>query len=82
MVPARIDGDAADEIIADFGPLGLRVWNGGLWSLVSADNPEWMITADVDGNGVDEASSTSAQWVCGGGRREPGLRYLRMIRKR
>jgi hypothetical protein len=35
-----IDGDKAEEVIADFGTLGLWLWNGGVWSQISANNPD------------------------------------------
>jgi hypothetical protein len=40
MIAADIDGDNVQEIIADFGTLGLWLWNGGAWSQISAINPD------------------------------------------
>ena len=34
------DGDTQAEILADFGALGLYKWDSGVWSQVSANNPE------------------------------------------
>jgi hypothetical protein len=39
-VAADLDGDASDEILADFGALGLWMWNYGVWSQMSANNPD------------------------------------------
>ena len=35
-----IDKDSAEEIVADFGTVGLWLWNGGVWSQISAMNPD------------------------------------------
>ena len=35
-----VDGDGSDEVLADFGSLGLWLWNAGAWSQISALNPE------------------------------------------
>jgi hypothetical protein len=40
MLAGDFDGDNADEIMADFGALGLWLWNGGAWTQVSPLNPE------------------------------------------
>jgi hypothetical protein len=37
---ADLDGDNKDEILADFGALGLWLWNDGAWSQISANNPD------------------------------------------
>jgi hypothetical protein len=35
-----VDRDDQDEIFADFGSLGLWLWDGGAWSQVSANDPD------------------------------------------
>jgi len=46
-------GDAAHELMADFGSMG--VWflggAGGPWHIKSPDNPDYIIGADLDGDG-------------------------------
>ena len=37
---ADLDDDNADEIMADFGALGLWLWDGGAWSQISANDPD------------------------------------------
>ncbi len=39
MAAADFDGDGAVEIAADFGSLGLWMWNGGVWSQVTGAEP-------------------------------------------
>ncbi len=40
MVVADFDNDNADEIAADFGLIGLWLWNNGSWAQLSGLNPE------------------------------------------
>ena len=37
---ADVDGDGAQELIADFGPLGVWKWDAGAWAQISANNPD------------------------------------------
>jgi hypothetical protein len=34
------DGDGMDEMALDFGAAGAWMWNEGVWSQISAGNPE------------------------------------------
>jgi hypothetical protein len=40
MMAGDVDGDNQDEILADFGSLGLWLWDNGSWNQISANNPE------------------------------------------
>jgi len=66
IVVGNLDGENGDEIIADFGP-SIGIWAFGLsndwyedaqtgnrWMQLNADTAEEMITADLDGDGIDE----------------------------
>lgn len=46
--------DANDEIMADFGAQGLWYYDDGVWTQVSAVNPELMISATIGSAGDDE----------------------------
>ncbi len=35
LMAADVDGDNVEEILADLGPTGLWLWNGGAWNQVS-----------------------------------------------
>jgi hypothetical protein len=48
------DGDGADELAADFGVNGTWEWNGGVWTQISASNPEGMTVAEYDGDPAAE----------------------------
>ncbi len=37
---ADLDDDDRDEILVDFGSLGLWMWEGGAWTQLSPNNPE------------------------------------------
>ncbi len=40
ITAADLDGDGRAELAADFGPLGLWLWNDSTWSLMSSNDPE------------------------------------------
>ncbi len=40
LIMADFDGDTQAEILADCGTLGVYLWNSGVWTQVSANNPE------------------------------------------
>jgi hypothetical protein len=42
MVEADVDGDESDEVLADFGSLGMWLWKwvGGSWTQISPGNAE------------------------------------------
>ena len=42
------DADGGQEVVAEFGGLGLWHFDDGAWSLISAINPEDMISEDID----------------------------------
>jgi hypothetical protein len=48
------DGDGSDGIVADFGSSGAWIWENGSRTLLTANNPESMIAANIDGNADDE----------------------------
>jgi hypothetical protein len=41
--PANLDADPQAEIVVDMGALGVWVFNGGVWSQLSATNPDSLI---------------------------------------
>ena len=50
-----------DDIVADFGPVGLWLWSAGVWARLTgtdpplpAANPDGMIAADTNGDNKDE----------------------------
>jgi hypothetical protein len=53
-VAGDFDGDGKDEIAVDFGATGAWMWDNGVWTQLTASNPEAMIAADVDADNVDE----------------------------
>ena len=53
MVVLDTNGDANDELVVDFGSIGLWHWNG-TWNILTGDNPEYIVVADTDGNNLDE----------------------------
>jgi len=40
LVATDLDGDSRDEILADYGTLGLWLWNEGSWGQLSASSPD------------------------------------------
>jgi len=55
VVMANFDpADAADEIAADFGSLGLWYFNDGVWVQLSGINPEGLISARTKDPGAEE----------------------------
>ncbi len=64
------DGDGSDEVAMDFGSSGVWMWNGGIWSQLSPNNPENIIALDIDGNGDDEMAvdfGSLGLWMWNGG---------------
>jgi hypothetical protein len=64
------DGDGKDEIAVDFGATGAWMWDNGVWTQLTASNPEAMIAADVDADNVDEIIAdlgTSGLWLWNAG---------------
>lgn len=58
VVAADLDGDGADEIVADFGPTYGVFARAGVapnaWSQLTTDSPTLLTVADLDGNGMDD----------------------------
>jgi hypothetical protein len=55
MIPANIDGDAAAEIVVDFGPgIGLYNLDGSVWDLMTMAHAEFLLAADLNGDHIDE----------------------------
>ena len=48
------DGDGLDEAAVDLGTAGLWVYDGGAWGQLSADDPEALVSLNIDGNVDDE----------------------------
>ena len=48
------DNDAVGEVVGDFGPLGLWLWNAGVWTELSALDADLLAKADTDGAGGEE----------------------------
>jgi len=64
------DGDGADEAAVDFGTMGIYLYDGGIWTQLSAANPESLVAADVDGDNVDELLAdlgTGGLWLWNAG---------------
>jgi len=64
------DGDGADEIVMDFGSSGAWMWDAGVWTQLTASNPENQLAANVDGNADDEILldlGASGLWLWNGG---------------
>jgi len=69
-VAADTDYDAAKELAADFGPLGLWLWDGGSWSQISGVDPENLTAGDIDGDNAEEIIAdfgTLGLWLWNGG---------------
>jgi M6 family metalloprotease-like protein len=47
-------GTAADQLVGDFGSVGMWLYGAGNWQILSSVNPQGMVAADVDGNGTQE----------------------------
>ena len=66
----NFDGDSAEEAAVDFGANGVWMFNGGVWTQLTPNNPESMIAADLQNDGEDEIIADMAAlglWVWGGG---------------
>jgi hypothetical protein len=64
------DGDGIDELAADFGTAGAWLWNGGVWTLLTASNPDILIAANTDGDNDDEIVAVlgaTGLWLWNGG---------------
>ena len=55
-----MDGDGDCEIVGDFGPDGIWVWDGGSWRRLSAQNSEFMTGPIPTATPQRSWSSTSA----------------------
>lgn len=56
MVTADLDGNALDDLVADFGP-GAGVWawmNHTAWTFIHASSPTRMVAGDLDHDGHDD----------------------------
>ncbi len=53
MIAVDTDFDGASETAADFGPLGVWLWDGA-WTQLSGRDPDMLTAADTDGNGARE----------------------------
>ena len=53
-VTGDFDGDGIKECAVDFGRDGAWQWDSSAWTLLTPDNPNRMIRAEVDGDGIDE----------------------------
>ena len=53
IVAADIDGDNNDEIVGDFGALGVWIYetSTGVWTQITVNNPEWIIVGNWNGDG-------------------------------
>ena len=49
-----VDADGADEVLGDFGAVGMWLYNGGAWSQSSGVNADYLAVADLDGSGGAE----------------------------
>ncbi len=64
------DGDGSDEFAIDFGAGGAYMWNAGVWSQLTSNNPENMVPFDIDGNGDKEIAADLGSlglWMWNGG---------------
>ena len=65
---ARLHG--VDEAAVDFGTNGAWLWNAGVWTQLTAGNPENMVAFNADGDGARELAvdlGTQGLWVWNGG---------------
>ena len=64
------NGDGLDEAAVDFGTLGVWLWNGGAWGLLTSSNPEHLVAGNLDGDSDDEIvgdfGSDGIWWWSGG----------------
>ncbi len=70
LVAADTDGDADDEIIGDFGALGLWLNDGGSWTVLSGARTDAIVPADTDADGAAELASgfgALGLWLWDGG---------------
>ena len=73
LVTADTDADASDEIIGDFGGLGLWQYDGGNWTKPNGSDAFFLIRADVNGDGREEvAADFGSLEPWGFGRTAPG----------
>ncbi|OGD22842.1 MAG: hypothetical protein A2W03_03675 [Candidatus Aminicenantes bacterium RBG_16_63_16] len=66
VIPADANADTADEIVADFGALGLWLWDTSQWTQLTDADSEYVISADVTGDGSDEIAvdfGSAGLWV-------------------
>ena len=64
------DGDGSDEFAIDFGAGGVYMWNAGVWSQLTTNDPENMVPFDIDGNGDKEIAAdlgSMGLWMWNGG---------------
>jgi hypothetical protein len=70
VIAADTDGGADDEVVGDFGALGLWLRVGDSWAELSGVNAESLVSADVDGDGVAEVAAGFGNlglWLWNGG---------------
>jgi hypothetical protein len=66
MIAADADGDSQDEVVGDFGALGLWSNNGGVWNVLAGSDAEHMIVIDREPDGAHEIVAdfgASALWI-------------------
>ena len=55
MVAGNLDFDSQDEVAADFGALGLWLWDSGAWAQISGVNAESLLTSNATSSASAEA---------------------------
>ena len=59
-----MDGDHQEEIVGDFGALGVWLYDHPNWTCLTDLNPEALLIQDHDGDGVDElVGDFGIQWA-------------------
>ena len=53
IIAANTDGGSSEELVVDFGGVGMWLLESGIWTQIG-DDAENMIAADTDGDGDKE----------------------------
>jgi hypothetical protein len=69
LVPFDVDGDGQEELLGDFGGLGVYyyIYVTQQWVKISDSNPDSLVPIDVDGDSVDEIAGDFGSIGAGAG---------------
>ena len=63
MASGNLDGNGLDDLVLDFGTVGVWVWmNHGSWLFLNPQSPTHLVTGDLDNNGRDEVVFDFPGW--------------------